>query len=915
MTRSLFGSTTGLFVLAIVGAATDGHAQPASAACLAPAAADTLVRATDTTRTARAHWLTGQMMQWPGAPTTGRYALYRAVRPTLRIRTGEVVRGADARVPVRVDTAPLAAPIAQRFRFVDAGARMALPSLSRVVRSALWRDDVVLVREDADRRVLDATRLQHAGALDDHFAAASAVRDLGVTLDRATARVAVWAPTARRVSVCVHGADRDASAKVVPMRHDALTGVWRATIAGDLRGRAYRYLVDVLVPGVGLVRNRVTDPYAVALTANSQHSVMLSLDDPATMPTGWATAPRPAPLAAPTDQVVYELHVRDFSVADTSVRAPWRGRYLAFTEPASVGMQHLRALASSGVTDVHLLPVFDLSTVPEIDCVTPAIPRAAPDAEAQQEAVSAVRERDCFNWGYDPFHYTVPEGSYATRAGEPAARIREFRAMVQALHAAGLRVGMDVVYNHTFAAGQSPMAVLDRLVPGYYHRLDANGAITRSTCCENTATEHAMMAKLMIESTVTWVRAYGIDAFRFDLMGHQPRAVMEQLQRAVNAAAGRHVSLLGEGWNFGEVADGARFVQASQRALGGSGIATFSDRARDALRGGGCCDGRDGLVANQGLLNGLVDAPNIANAGRDRRAELLRAMDLARAGLAGTVRDYELQGADGVRRPLAAFDYAGQPAGYVHEPGEVVNYVENHDNLTLFDLNAFRLPPGTSREQRARAQLLGIAITLFSQGIAYLHAGVDILRSKSLDRDSFDSGDWFNRLDWSLTSHGFGGGLPPAHRNRDDWPAMRPVLADTSITPTTREMAFVREATRDLLRIRSSSTLFRLRTAADVRARLAFRNTGPSQDPALLIGHLDGAGYEGARVRELLYVVNLASVERSIVLPEDRGRPWLLHPVHRRADAADRSAARATVDAASGRFTIPARTAVVFVVE
>jgi pullulanase-type alpha-1,6-glucosidase len=487
--------------------------------------------------------------------------------------------------------------------------------------------------------------------------------------------------------------------------------------------------------------------------------------------------------------------------------------------------------------------------------------------------------------------------------------------MVQALHAAGLRVGMDVVYNHTFAAGQSPMAVLDRLVPGYYHRLDANGAITRSTCCENTATEHAMMAKLMIESTVTWVRAYGIDAFRFDLMGHQPRAVMEQLQRAVNAAAGRHVSLLGEGWNFGEVADGARFVQASQRALGGSGIATFSDRARDALRGGGCCDGRDGLVANQGLLNGLVDAPNIANAGRDRRAELLRAMDLARAGLAGTVRDYELQGADGVRRPLAAFDYAGQPAGYVHEPGEVVNYVENHDNLTLFDLNAFRLPPGTSREQRARAQLLGIAITLFSQGIAYLHAGVDILRSKSLDRDSFDSGDWFNRLDWSLTSHGFGGGLPPAHRNRDDWPAMRPVLADTSITPTTREMAFVREATRDLLRIRSSSTLFRLRTAADVRARLAFRNTGPSQDPALLIGHLDGAGYEGARVRELLYVVNLASVERSIVLPEDRGRPWLLHPVHRRADAADRSAARATVDAASGRFTIPARTAVVFVVE
>jgi pullulanase-type alpha-1,6-glucosidase len=493
---------------------------------------------------------------------------------------------------------------------------------------------------------------------------------------------------------------------------------------------------------------------------------------------------------------------------------------------------------------------------------------------------------------------------------------------------------MDVVYNHTFASGQDARSVLDRIVPGYYHRLEPDGRIARSTCCENTATEHAMMAKLMIESATAWVRHYRLDSFRFDLMGHQPRAAMERLQTAVDAAAGRRVPILGEGWDFGEVAGGARFVQASQRALQGSGIATFSDRARDALRGGGCCDGGATLVTSQGLLSGLADAPrapgmpgvpaaaappraagapDATTAGRDRRAELLRAADLARIGLAGTLRDYELTGADGVRRPLSGFDYAGQPAGYAAEPGEVVNYVENHDNLTLFDLLALRLPRDLSREQRARAQLLGVAFTAFSQGVAYLHAGVEILRSKSLDRDSFDSGDWFNRLDWTYRDNGFGGGVPPRHRNAADWPWMKPALADARIAPTAAEIRWTRDAALDLLRIRASSTLFRLRTAADVRERLQFRNVGPAQDPAVLVGQLDGRGYEGAAFGEVLYLVNVAGEAREVTIPETVGKAYVLHPVHRAADAADRTAREARVDVASGRFAIPARTAVVFV--
>lgn len=888
---------------------------PPVSACRAPAAADTLRRAAHADASASAYWLTARRLQWPKAPADGRYALYRAARATLGVTVGARVTGADARIPLRPDTTPLPSALRERFKFIAPGVRLALPTRSREELAAGLRDQLVLVREDEGQRVLESTLLQLPGALDDLYATAPDAPGLGPTVDARGARLALWAPTARSVAVCLGGTASTSADSVVPMRLDASTGIWRAQLNAPVRGRTYRFLVELFVPGGGVVRNRVTDPYAVALTANSTHSVLLSLDDPATMPNGWRTAPRPKPLATAVDQIVYELHVRDFSAQDATVRSEWRGKYLAFSERQSAGMRHLRALADAGITDLHLLPVYDLASVPEIGCLVPTIPRAAPDAEAQQGAVSAVREQDCFNWGYDPFHYTIPEGSYATDPNDAAARVREFRSMVQALHAAGLRVGMDVVYNHTYAAGQTARSVLDRIVPGYYHRLDATGRIERSTCCENTATEHPMMARLMIESAATWARHYGIDSFRFDLMGHQPRAAMERLQRAVNRAAGRHVPLLGEGWNFGEVADGARFVQASQRSLSGSGIATFSDRARDALRGGGCCDSREGLVANKGLLNGLLlGSENVSGRG-DRQNAQRRAADLARIGLAGTLRDYVMTGVDGVPRPLAAFDYAGQPAGYAQEPGEVVNYIENHDNLTLFDVNALRLPRPLGPEQRARAQLLGIAVTLFSQGIAYLHAGVDILRSKSLDRDSFDSGDWFNRLDWSYASNGFGSGLPPAHRNRDDWPVMQPVLADSTIAPTAREIGLVRDVTRELLRIRASSTLFRLRTAADVRARLHFRNIGPEQDPSILVGHIDGSGYDGARFREVLYLINLADAPRALVIPEEAGKEYRLHPVQRAATAADRAAHSAQVDRTSGRFTVPARTAVVFVVE
>jgi len=896
---------------------TPEHARHLARACEVDAPPQTLHPVARPGAEARAYWLDRASLQWPGAARGGRFRLYHSARAALAAEPGAVVRGADGSLALQPADGALPAGLAERFRFIGAGPRLRLPADADV--AGLLREQLLLVREDARGRVLEATALQHAGALDDLYAAAEQATDLGVTLRTPgtiePTRFALWAPTARRVSLCLYPLRDGGQIEAHRMTRDDATGIWRGRDANAVSIRRYAYLVEVFVPGVGVVRHRVTDPYSLALTADSRHSAVVDLDDARTKPEGWDAAPRPAPLASPTDQVVYELHVRDFSRDDATVHENIRGTYLAFTQRDSAGMRHLRALAEAGLTDVHLLPAYDLATVPERDCAVPEIPRGAPDSEAPQAAVAAVAARDCFNWGYDPWHYTVPEGSYATDANSPGIRILQFRAMVQALHAIGLRVGMDVVYNHTFAAGQDAKSVLDRIVPGYYHRLDANGKIERSTCCENTATEHRMMAKLMIDSAAVWVKHYRIDSFRFDLMGHQPREAMLRLQRAVDAAAGRRIELLGEGWNFGEVADGARFVQAAQKQLHNTGIATFSDRARDAARGGGCCDSGEALVAQQGWLNGLHYAPNVDNAGKDRRADLLRAADLVRIGLAGTLSTVRMTGADGRTRALADFEYAGQSAGYVAEPGEVVNYVENHDNMTLYDINAMRLPQDTPAAERARAQYVGAATTAFSQGIAYFHAGIEILRSKSLDKNSFNSGDAFNRLDWSYTDNGFGLGLPPASDNGRDWERMAPVLRNPAVKPAPADIAWMRDAFLDLLRIRASSTLFRMRSAEDVRARLSFRNVGAAQNPVVMAVHLDGAGYPGAGFREVLYFINASPDAQTLTLPEEAGKAYALHPVQRAAGRADARLRDARYDADGGRFVLPGRSAVVFVVE
>ncbi len=883
---------------------------------------------------ARALWLDATRLRWPGADAGARTRLLHSATGQVQAVAGQAATGWDAALLLQPFTLGLPAATLQRAAWFGPGPHWAVPEAERHRLRSLHRGQLVLVQEDAQGQVLRATAVQHAAALDALYAAAEKAPALGIHVAppaRAPATVfRLWAPTAQNVALCLHadGAPATPASALRPLLRDAETGTWQAREGADLSGQTATYLVDVFVRGTGLVRQRVTDPYALSLNADSQRTWIGRLDAPATQPPGWPherRSTRPKPLRAATDMAIYELHVRDFSASDASVRAAWRGKYLAFTEAASAGMQHLRALAAAGITDIHLLPVFDLATVPETGCASPdmAALNSAVQAEggaslAPQAWVAAHAARDCFNWGYDPWHFNAPEGSLATDAHDGAVRIRELRAMVQALHRAGLRVGMDVVYNHTTASGQAPQSVLDRIVPGYYQRLDAKGVVERSTCCDNTATEHKMMARLMIDSAVLWAREHRIDSFRFDLMGHQPRAAMERLQRAVNRAAGRPVQLIGEGWNFGEVEGGKRFVQASQLSLAGSGIGTFSDRARDAVRGGGAGDSGAALLQRQGWANGLGfdPTPEAQAAGLAGRDALLRAADLVRVGLAGTLRDYRLVTHEGRRVPLARISYAGQPAGYASQPGEVVNYVENHDNLTLFDSHVFKLPRSTSTADRARVQVLAIATTAFSQGIAYFHAGVETLRSKSLDRNSYDSGDWFNRLDWTLQDNFYATGLPPKPDNGEMWPLMAPLLADASIKPTPADIRFTRDAFLDLLKIRRSSTLFRLDSSAQVQRRLQLLDTGPAQQGSLMVGFLEGRGLRGAGFGELLYAINAAPTPATVTLPTLSGKPLRLHPVHLAPTAADpRPAQQARWDPGSATLQVPPRTALVYVAD
>ncbi|MET9911732.1 pullulanase-type alpha-1,6-glucosidase [Streptomyces sp. NPDC006476] len=768
------------------------------------------------------------------------------------------------------------------------------------VRQAL-DGQLVASQRAANGAVLAATGVQIAGVLDDLYPGATKA-ELGPTFPKGRPTLSVWAPAAQSVSLELGGS-------LKAMRRDDSTGVWSVTGPASWKGKEYRYVVKVWAPSVRkVVTNKVTDPYSVALTADSERSLVVDLDDKSLAPSGWSdlAKPKAVPLR---DAQIQELHIRDFSVADKTVPAKDQGTYLAFTDSNSDGSRHLRELARSGTSYVHLLPAFDFATVPEkkADQATPDCDLASypADSDQQQACVAKTAAKDAYNWGYDPYHFTVPEGSYATDPNG-TGRTVEFRKMVKALNQDGLRVVMDVVYNHTSAAGEADTSVLDQIVPGYYQRLLADGSVANSTCCANTAPENAMMGKLVVDSIVTWAKEYKVDGFRFDLMGHHPKANILAVRKALDALTlkkdgvdGKKIILYGEGWNFGEVADDARFVQATQKNMAGTGIATFSDRARDAVRGGGPFDSDPGV---QGFASGLYTDPNSSTANgtpAEQKARLLHYQDLIKVGLSGDLAAYRFTDTDGKEVTGAEVDYNGQPAGYADAPGDALAYTDAHDNESLFDALTYKLPSGTSAADRARTQVLAMATATLSQGPSLSQAGSDLLRSKSLDRNSFDSGDWFNAIHWNCADgNGFGRGLPPAADNRSKWPYAKPLLGTVKVGCEQIEGAS--SAYRDLLRIRTTDSVFSLDTAGQVQSKLSFPLSGKDETPGVITMELG----------DLVIVFNATPTRQEQRVQDLTGISYRLHPVQ--AAGADSIVKSSSYARKSGTFVVPGRTVAVF---
>jgi len=877
----------------------------------------------------RAHWIDERTIAWPaswipeGAPAESSvFRLHGSPDGSLEVADG-VVTGGEGH-DLSLDPAGLTPDQLTRFPALAGHLALRLPDgLTRPDVERLAGGELLVSQHAVDGATQAVSGVQIPGVLDDLYAGA-VDRDLGVTWAKGRPEMALWAPTAQKVDLLLwRGTDVSGQPLRVPTRRQA-DGSWTVRGERSWAGSAYRYEVTVYAPSTGTVEvNAVTDPYSVALTTNSTHSVLVDLADKAFRPRQWERAKQP--VVRPVDQTVYELHVRDFSASDATVPPRLRGTYGAFAVQGA-GRAQLRQLQRAGLTTVHLLPTFDIATIEE-DRDAQRVPdgdlaELAPDSAEQQERVAAVAADDAFNWGYDPFHWSAPEGSYAL---DPVggARVAEFRTMVGALHADGLQVVLDQVFNHTAASGQAATSVLDRVVPGYYHRLTLAGAVETSTCCQNVATEHAMAQKLMVDSVVTWARDYKVDGFRFDLMGHHSvetmlavRAALDELTPRRDGVDGSAVYLYGEGWNFGEVADNRLFTQATQGQLGGTGIGTFSDRLRDAVRGGGPFD-EDPRV--QGFGSGAATDPNGASVNGTAEEQLARARhqaDLVRLGLAGNLRDFAFRTSDGQVRSGAEIDYNGQPAGYADSPEEVVTYVDAHDNETLFDSLTHKLPRDTAMSDRVRMNTVSLATTALAQTPSFWHAGAELLRSKSLDRNSYDSGDWFNHLDLTGRDNGFGRGLPPEQENADLWPFQKALLADPALKPSPADIAAAEQGALDLLRLRFSTPLFRLGDAALIQQKVTFPGSGPDAAPGVVVMHVDdrrrGSSPDVDKDLDgLLVVLNASDEPVTQALPELAGRRHTLAPVQ--AKGSDAVVRQTTWSTATGTVTVPARTVAVLV--
>lgn len=562
-------------------------------------------------------------------------------------------------------------------------------------------------------------------------------RDLGLTYSAARSSFRIWAPTAEKVQLRLYAegiGGEPVEAKEMKKDKD---GTWAITLAGNQQGKFYTF--SALINGQWLAE--VPDPYAKATGVNGKRAMVIDLA--ATDPPGWNVDKTPA-LTQATDAVIYELHVRDASIAVHS-GIQQKGKFLGLAEKGttntaglSTGLDHLKEM---GVTHIHLLPFFDYNSVDETN----------PDKK--------------YNWGYDPLNYNVPEGSYSTSAYDGAVRIKEFKQLVKALHENGMKVVMDVVYNHT---GLTDNSNFNQLVPGYYYRQTADGKLSNATACGNeTASERAMMRKFIIESMAYWVKEYHLDGFRVDLMGVHDITTMNLASRELNRIK-PGILLYGEGWTAGAspLPDSVRALKKNVAKL--EKIAVFSDDIRDGIKGS-VFDHED-----RGFASG-------------------------KAGMEESVKFGIVASCPHPQVNYSKVNYSKSP--YAKQPFQTVTYAECHDNHTLWDKLAISAKDATE-EQRKQMHKLALSIVLTSQGIPFLHAGTEFLRSKKGVENSYESPDSINAIDWDQKTK---------HKDVVDY-------------------------VKGLIALRKAHPAFRMRSTAAMAANLHFLETEPGVIAYMLNG-------------------------------------------------------------------------------
>lgn len=510
--------------------------------------------------------------------------------------------------------------------------------------------------------------------------------ELGAIYTKDKTRFVLWAPTAEAVKIAFYGRDPydyKCEAKVIRDMEKDIKGTWSIEVNGDLNGEFYNYIVNI-----NKEENELVDPYAKAVGVNGNRSMVLNLED--TNPEEWNSDKKPE-LKNITDSIIYEVHVRDFTIDESSgVSNALKGKFKGFIEDAGP-LDHLTEM---GFTHIHLLPVFDYGSVDETKLHMPQ-----------------------FNWGYDPKNYNVPEGSYSTNPYRGEVRIKEFKELVQKMHKEGLRVVMDVVYNHTFDLN-SP---LNLAVPKYYYREDKEGNYTDGSACGNeTASDRYMFRKYMMDSVVYWAKEYHIDGFRFDLMGLHDIETMKEIRKELDKID-ESIIIYGEGWAGGPTPldDKKAALKKNTFKYEKMQIAAFSDDCRDGIKGHVFYEDKAGFVNGGECFEEAIKFAVVASTNHPQ-------VDVNKAMYA---RDF-----------------------WANEPYQTVTYSSAHDNLTLWDkLQTVR--KDASEEELIKMNKLAAAIVLTSQGISFIHAGEELARAKvdeegNLIENSFKSSDFVNKLRW-----------------------------------------------------------------------------------------------------------------------------------------------------------------------